>query len=185
LRTTCRSPTCSSRASTPQRILVPTRPFAPIPIAWKNTCRRLELRLKDGSSQRCLVPVRVRLRVHGTGSDLPDCGGVVTSCRPFFLHQYCAAARRSSRAATTKSNVCTRVVRLALIADASLLNPECACTISASATTARWRHAPVLGVEGGDAALHGVPLEVAVPASNVPSNKRAGAGWRRLAMQGS
>jgi hypothetical protein len=39
---------------TRQYTTVPTRPFAPIPIAWKNTCRRLELRLKDGSSHAAL-----------------------------------------------------------------------------------------------------------------------------------
>jgi len=47
------------------------------------------------------------------------------------------AARCSSRAATTRSNVCTRIVRLASRANASLLNPACARTISASATAAR------------------------------------------------
>src|SRR5512132_1938775 len=53
-------------------------------------------------------------------------------------HQLCsAAARRSSRAATTRSRVCTRMVRLSSSANASLLNPACARTMSASATDAR------------------------------------------------
>src|SRR5512146_301301 len=47
------------------------------------------------------------------------------------------AARRSSRAATTRSTVCTRIVRLASRANASLLNPACARTISASAMAVR------------------------------------------------
>ena len=94
------------------------------------------LRRKRHRHQPCPAAARRGSRAASTRSSVLHPHGA-TPPGPFFLHQSCAAARRNSRAATTKSSVCTRVVRLASSADASLLNPACARTISASATAAR------------------------------------------------